>query len=36
MSVRTEEKFNNYFYFTFARFYAGFTCFAKKENAARM
>ncbi len=31
MTVLTTEKSNNYFSFTFARFYAGFYCFAKNE-----
>ncbi len=31
MAVRSTEKSNNYFTFTFARFYAGFYCFAKNE-----
>ncbi len=31
MIVKNTEKFNNYFTFTYARFYAGFYCFAKNE-----
>lgn len=30
------EKFNNCFYFTSARYYAGFYCYAKKISDARM
>ena len=31
MTVTNTEKLNNYFTFTYARFYAGFYCFAKNE-----
>ncbi len=31
MTVKNTEKFNSYFTFTYARFYAGFYCFAKNE-----
>lgn len=30
MSIKMAEKFNNCFYFTFARFFAGFYYFAQK------
>ena len=31
MNMNMIKKFNNCFTFTFARFYAGFYCFAKNE-----
>ncbi len=31
MTVLTAQKSHNYFSFTFARFYAGFYCYAEKD-----
>ena len=36
MRIENSKKYNSFFTFTFARFYAGFYCYTEKNSGARM